>query len=231
MPGLRPLVSPDRQCPQRPLSAREPARGRRHSRYHAAAARLIKCEVSRKPQSRDREPAIRPAPVRHFRPRHPADPIAPGLHLVATPIGNLGDVTIRALATLAAADLVYCEDTRMSRRLLDRYAIKVPVKAYHEHNAQRLRPVILDQLRTGARLALISDAGMPLISDPGYKLVRECDRGGAGGACRAGPVGAADGASPVGAADRPLHLCRLPAQPLRRPAAPCSPASPGTARR
>jgi 16S rRNA (cytidine1402-2'-O)-methyltransferase len=104
----------------------------------------------------------------------PADPIAPGLHLVATPIGNLGDVTIRALATLAAADLVYCEDTRMSRRLLERYEIKASVKAYHEHNAQRLRPVILDQLRTGARLALISDAGMPLISDPGYKLVREC---------------------------------------------------------
>jgi 16S rRNA (cytidine1402-2'-O)-methyltransferase len=103
-----------------------------------------------------------------------ADPIAPGLHLVATPIGNLGDVTIRALATLAAADLVWCEDTRMSRRLLERYAIKVPVKAYHEHNAQKLRPVILDQLKAGARLALISDAGMPLISDPGYKLVREC---------------------------------------------------------
>jgi 16S rRNA (cytidine1402-2'-O)-methyltransferase len=102
-----------------------------------------------------------------------ADPIAPGLHLVATPIGNLADITLRALATLAAADLVYCEDTRMSRRLLERYAIKVPVKAYHEHNAQKLRPVILDQLKDGARLALISDAGMPLISDPGYKLVRE----------------------------------------------------------
>jgi 16S rRNA (cytidine1402-2'-O)-methyltransferase len=69
-----------------------------------------------------------------------ADPIAPGLHLVATPIGNLGDITIRALATLAAADLVWCEDTRMSRRLLERYAVKVPVKAYHEHNAQKLGP-------------------------------------------------------------------------------------------
>ena len=102
-----------------------------------------------------------------------ADPIAAGLHLVATPIGNLGDITIRALATLAAADLVYCEDTRMSRRLLERYSVKVPVKAYHEHNAQKLRPVILDQLKSGARLALISDAGMPLVSDPGYKLVRE----------------------------------------------------------
>jgi 16S rRNA (cytidine1402-2'-O)-methyltransferase len=103
-----------------------------------------------------------------------AAPVAPGLHLVATPIGNLGDITIRALATLAAADLVWCEDTRMSRRLLERYEIKVPVKAYHEHNAQKLRPVILDQLKDGARLALISDAGMPLVSDPGYKLVREC---------------------------------------------------------
>jgi 16S rRNA (cytidine1402-2'-O)-methyltransferase len=98
--------------------------------------------------------------------------IAPGLHLVATPIGNLADVTIRALSTLAAADLVYCEDTRMSRRLFDRYAIKVPLKAYHEHNAERVRPVILDQLRDGARLALVSDAGLPLVSDPGFKLVR-----------------------------------------------------------
>jgi len=102
----------------------------------------------------------------------PAGPIAPGLHIVATPIGNLADVTIRALSTLASADLVYCEDTRMSRRLLERYAIRVPVSAYHEHNAQRLRPVILGQLKGGGRLALVSDAGMPLISDPGYKLVR-----------------------------------------------------------
>jgi 16S rRNA (cytidine1402-2'-O)-methyltransferase len=102
----------------------------------------------------------------------PARAIEPGLHLVATPIGNLADVTLRALSTLAAADLVYCEDTRMSRRLLERYAIKVPLKPYHEHNAQRMRPVILDQLKGGARLALVSDAGMPLISDPGYKLVR-----------------------------------------------------------
>jgi 16S rRNA (cytidine1402-2'-O)-methyltransferase len=102
----------------------------------------------------------------------PAAPIAPGLHIVATPIGNLADVTIRALSTLAGADLVYCEDTRMSRRLLERYAIHVPVSAYHEHNAQRLRPVILGQLKGGGRLALVSDAGLPLISDPGYKLVR-----------------------------------------------------------
>lgn len=102
-----------------------------------------------------------------------AEPIAPGLHIVATPIGNLADVTIRALSTLAAADLVYCEDTRMSRRLLERYGIAVPVKAYHEHNAQRLRPAILDALGNGARLALVSDAGTPLVSDPGYKLVRE----------------------------------------------------------
>lgn len=101
-----------------------------------------------------------------------AGPIAPGLHVVATPIGNLGDVTLRALATLAAADLVYCEDTRMSRRLLERYAIKVPLKAYHEHNAARMRPVILGELKAGARLALVSDAGLPLVSDPGYKLVR-----------------------------------------------------------
>ena len=98
--------------------------------------------------------------------------LAPGLYLVATPIGNLGDITLRALATLHCADLLYCEDTRHSRKLLDRYGLRPKLRAYHEHNAEAERPVILAELSQSRRVALISDAGTPLISDPGYKLVR-----------------------------------------------------------
>ena len=102
-----------------------------------------------------------------------AAPIPPGLHIVATPIGNLGDITLRALATLAAADAILAEDTRVSSRLTSRYEIATPLVAYHEHNAERSRPKILARLAQGEALALISDAGTPLISDPGYKLVAE----------------------------------------------------------
>jgi 16S rRNA (cytidine1402-2'-O)-methyltransferase len=101
-----------------------------------------------------------------------AAPIAPGLHIVSTPVGNLGDITLRALATLAAADLIACEDTRVTRKLLDRYAITAPLTPYHDHNAATARPRLLDRLAEGAAIALVSDAGTPLISDPGYKLVR-----------------------------------------------------------
>ena len=101
-----------------------------------------------------------------------AAPIAPGLHIVSTPIGNLGDISLRALATLAAADLIACEDTRVTRKLLDRYAITVPLAPYHDHNAATARPKLLQKLAEGAAIALVSDAGTPLISDPGYKLVR-----------------------------------------------------------
>src|SRR6201746_1190348 len=97
----------------------------------------------------------------------------PGLHLVATPIGNLGDVTLRALETLAGVDIVACEDTRITRRLTERYAISALLKPYHEHNAVLARPKILERLAQGASIALVSDAGTPLISDPGFKLVRE----------------------------------------------------------
>jgi 16S rRNA (cytidine1402-2'-O)-methyltransferase len=98
--------------------------------------------------------------------------LAPGLHLVATPIGNLGDLSPRALAALAAADLVVCEDTRVTGKLLRQRGLGRPLLAYHEHNAARVRPQILARLRAGAAVALTSDAGTPLISDPGYKLVR-----------------------------------------------------------
>jgi len=97
--------------------------------------------------------------------------LAPGLHVVATPIGNLGDVTLRALATLAGVDTILAEDTRMTRRLLGRYGITTPLEPYHEHNAERVRPAVLARLGEGARIAIVSDAGTPLISDPGFKLV------------------------------------------------------------
>jgi|SRR5581483_692484 len=102
-----------------------------------------------------------------------ARPLPAGLYLVATPIGNLADITLRALAVLAQADVLYCEDTRHSRTLLAHYAIGRPVRAYHEHNAARERPRVLADLAAGKSVALISDAGTPLVSDPGYKLVRE----------------------------------------------------------
>src|SRR5882757_549852 len=114
----------------------------------------------------------------------------PGLHLVATPIGNLGDITLRALETLAGVDIIACEDTRITRRLTERYAIAALLKPYHEHNAALARPKILERLAQGASIALVSDAGTPLISDPGFKLVRE--------ACAAGfAVIAVPGASSV----------------------------------
>ncbi len=102
----------------------------------------------------------------------PGSRLAPGLHLVATPIGNLGDITLRALQALAGADLIACEDTRVTRKLLDRYAITTPLTPYHDHNAAKARPGLLRRLAEGATVALVSDAGTPLISDPGFKLVR-----------------------------------------------------------
>lgn len=98
---------------------------------------------------------------------------APGLHVVATPIGHLDDITLRALKTLAGVDLVACEDTRVTGRLLTHYGIDVAMTPYHEHNAAAQRPKILARLAEGAAIALVSDAGTPLVSDPGFRLVRE----------------------------------------------------------
>jgi 16S rRNA (cytidine1402-2'-O)-methyltransferase len=98
---------------------------------------------------------------------------AAGLHLVATPIGNLGDITLRALETLAGVDVIACEDTRITRRLTERYGIAAELTPYHEHNAAVARPKMLARLSEGGSIALVSDAGTPLISDPGFKLVRE----------------------------------------------------------
>lgn len=105
--------------------------------------------------------------------RAEAERIAPGLHLVATPIGNLKDISFRALSTLAAADAVIAEDTRVTKTLLAHYGISTPLVAYHEHNARVIRPHLIARLEAGAALALVSDAGTPLVSDPGFKLVAE----------------------------------------------------------
>ena len=125
---------------------------------------------------------------------------AAGLYLVATPIGNLGDISLRALELLAAADVIACEDTRVTRKLTERYGIATPLMAYHEHNAGEARPKIIARLDEGQVVALVSDAGTPLISDPGYKLVRATVEAGH-------PVTALPGASAVMGA---LNVAGLP---------------------
>ena len=97
--------------------------------------------------------------------------LAPGLYVVATPIGNLRDITLRALEVLRAADLVLCEDTRVTLKLLDRHNLSPKLFAYHDHNAASVRPRVLEELAKGSAVALVSDAGTPLVSDPGFKLV------------------------------------------------------------
>jgi 16S rRNA (cytidine1402-2'-O)-methyltransferase len=139
-------------------------------------------------------------PRRYARTAIGATKAAPGLYLVATPIGNLGDITLRALEVLAGVDVIACEDTRVTRKLAERYGIATPLTPYHEHNAAEARPRLLARLADRQAVALVSDAGTPLISDPGYKLVRA--------ACEAGhAVTALPGASSVLAA---LSLAGLP---------------------
>ncbi|MEO1310356.1 MAG: 16S rRNA (cytidine(1402)-2'-O)-methyltransferase [Pseudomonadota bacterium] len=100
-------------------------------------------------------------------------PLEPGLYVTATPIGNLKDVTLRALEVLGEADAIACEDTRTTVRLLSAHGLKTPLVPYHDHNAEAARPKLLARIAAGEAVALVSDAGTPLISDPGYKLVRE----------------------------------------------------------
>ncbi len=107
-----------------------------------------------------------------------ASPLAPGLYLVSTPIGNLSDISVRALFTLASADIALCEDTRHSRKLLSAYGIQRKLEAYHDFSGEKERARILDTLGQGKTVALISDAGTPLIADPGFKLARSAIAGG-----------------------------------------------------
>ncbi|HML14481.1 MAG TPA: 16S rRNA (cytidine(1402)-2'-O)-methyltransferase [Xanthobacteraceae bacterium] len=154
--------------------------------------------------ARDRtDPAPRPGAARGYLlagQTIAAPPLAPGLYLVATPIGNLRDVSLRALEILAGADVIACEDTRVTRKLLSHYGIATPLTPYHDHNAATARPKLVARLGEGARVALVSDAGTPLISDPGYRLVRAAQAAGH-------PVTAAPGASAVLAA---LAVAGLP---------------------
>lgn len=129
-----------------------------------------------------------------------AAPLKPGLYVVATPIGNLGDITRRALDVLGRADLVACEDTRVTGRLMQLLGLSARLLPYHEHNAAEMRPKLLAALAEGRSVALVSDAGTPLISDPGYRLVRMAEAAGH-------PVTALPGASAVLAA---LCLAGLP---------------------
>lgn len=145
----------------------------------AAAGRGETLRSFGKAERKAAQPSDRPEPSK------PTEPVAvaldallaginvpPGLHVVATPIGNAADLSLRALAVLRRADLVACEDTRVTGKLLDRYGLATRRFAYHDHNADRVRPGLIERLRAGATIALVSDAGTPLISDPGYKLVR-----------------------------------------------------------
>ncbi len=119
--------------------------------------------------------------------------LVPGLYVTATPIGNLEDITLRALRVLEQSDVIACEDTRVTAKLLSAYGLKTPLIAYHDHNGPRVRPQILARLAAGEKVALVSDAGTPLISDPGFKLIAEAHEAG----CE---VFAVPGASSVAAA-------------------------------
>jgi len=101
-----------------------------------------------------------------------APPLAPGLYIVSTPIGNLRDITLRALDVLHAAEHILAEDTRQTRKLCDAYSISTPLSAYHDHNAAMRVPELIGRLKAGGKIALVSDAGTPLVSDPGFRLVR-----------------------------------------------------------
>ena len=151
---------------------------------HAAMARtpirsrdLGKTEKPRKDIDRNMSEPPETMPVtmdeKTTRPMPGSQPVEAGLHLVATPIGNLRDITLRALDVLRAADRIYAEDTRVARKLLDAYGVSTRATACHDHNEDRMCKAILNALQAGECIALISDAGTPLISDPGYKIARD----------------------------------------------------------
>ncbi|WP_199720853.1 16S rRNA (cytidine(1402)-2'-O)-methyltransferase [Azospirillum cavernae] len=96
------------------------------------------------------------------------------MYVVATPIGNAADITLRALDTLTRATAIACEDTRVTAKLMGMHGIHTPFVSYHEHNAAKMRPILIERMKAGDSIALVTDAGTPLVSDPGYKLVREC---------------------------------------------------------
>jgi 16S rRNA (cytidine1402-2'-O)-methyltransferase len=139
------------------------------------------------------------------------------LYLVATPIGNLEDITYRAVRVLSEADLIACEDTRHSRRLLDHYGISKPTISYHEHNEMERAAELVERMRTGATVALVSDAGMPLVSDPGYRLVRAAVEAGVPVIPIPGPSAALTALAASGLPTDSFHFAGfLPSKPLQR---------------
>ncbi|MEL6359557.1 MAG: 16S rRNA (cytidine(1402)-2'-O)-methyltransferase [Pseudomonadota bacterium] len=104
---------------------------------------------------------------------HTSNPLRPGLYITATPIGNLRDITYRAVDVMKCADIILCEDTRQTAKLCAAYSISTPRRPYHDHNGEKVRPEILERLKAGDTFCLVSDAGTPLISDPGFKLVQD----------------------------------------------------------
>ena len=136
--------------------------------------------------------------------------------MVATPIGNLKDVSFRALATLAAADAVLAEDTRVTRTLLMHYGITTPLVAYHEHSNAAVRERMIARMQAGEALALVSDAGTPLVSDPGFKLVQAAIEAGLRVTPHPRRLGGDDRHRGRGPAHRPVLLRGLPAGEVRR---------------
>ena len=139
------------------------------------------------------------------------------LYLVATPIGNLEDITFRAVRVLKEADLIACEDTRQTRKLLDHYGIRRPTISYHEHNEAARTPELIARLRAGASIALVSDAGVPLVSDPGYRIVQAAIAEGIAVDPIPGPSAALAALSASGLAANAFHFAGfLPPKPLQR---------------
>ncbi|WP_242480644.1 16S rRNA (cytidine(1402)-2'-O)-methyltransferase [Rhodovibrio sodomensis] len=180
----------------------------------SASGEPIRGAERSQPDSAADTPATRPGP----RGRAPDGGRLPaGLYVVATPIGNLGDLTYRAADHLGRVDAVVCEDTRVTRRLIDAYGLRPPLISYHEHNAEQRRPEVLRRLAAGQALALVCDAGTPLVSDPGYKLVRDAQD--AGHAVRALPGASAALAALAIAGlptDRFFFQGFLPSKPAQR---------------
>jgi 16S rRNA (cytidine1402-2'-O)-methyltransferase len=150
------------------------ARSKSASQTGAGASREIDKTCDPLPSSADAptqdeglDPSFEPGASKYASPAIPA-----GLHLVATPIGNLADITLRALATLRRADIIACEDSRVTGKLKAAFGLSAPLFSYHDHNADRAGPKLMEHLERGEIVALVSDAGTPLVSDPGFRLVR-----------------------------------------------------------
>src|SRR5215469_7014059 len=139
------------------------------------------------------------------------------LYLVSTPIGNLEDITFRAVRVLREADLIACEDTRQTRKLLDQFGVEKPAIRYHEHNEAARAAELVEKLKSGANIAVVSDAGTPLVSDPGYRLVRAAIEAGVTVVPIPGPSAALAALAASGLATDSFRFCGfLPARHSQR---------------